>query len=360
MAMSAKVTVGIATYNRAASLRETVESVLAQRFGDFRVIISDNASEDNTAEVIASFADPRIEYVRSEQNVGMTGNFNRLIELADTEFLMLLPDDDVLYPDYLGRVIEALGRYPTAGFAHTAFDEIDAQSNVHKRCVRLIDTSQPVVVESGDEFLTRSMTKIPVIFSTATYRTRAIVAVGGIRADEEPFADMPMWMRIAVNSDVVFLAEPLAGFRVHDGSVTKSLVAVDGEQLATDAQLAVYTQHFFERRVGFLDQAELSAERALRYRSLATLRYLSDRGGQGVPWMTTTSGLIRLVRLRPRILLHPTAWRLIAAQFGGRQARSASHGFTSWRAHRRPPSTSDSSTGASPSGETPAEKPHRS
>ena len=360
MSTSAKVTVGIATYNRAASLGETIESVLAQRLGDFRVVISDNASEDDTAEVVASFADPRIEYVRSEQNVGMIGNFNRLIELADTEFLMLLPDDDILYPDYLARVIEALGRYPTAGFAHTAFDEIDAESNIHKRCVRLIDTTQPVVVESGDQFLTRSMTKIPVIFSTATYRTRAIVAAGGIRADEEPFADMPMWMRIAVNSEVVFLTEPLAGFRVHDDSVTKRLVLVDGQQLGADAQLAVYTQFFFERRVGFLDQAELPAEQVRRYRSLATLRYLRDRGGQGVPWMSTTKGLIRLVRLRPRILLDPTAWRLIAAQLGGRQARSASHGLASWRTRRRPGLTPDSRSGVSPGGETPAEKPHRS
>ena len=250
MSTSAKVTVGIATYNRATSLGQTIESVLAQRFGDFRLLISDNASEDETAQVVGSFADPRIEYVRAEQNVGMTGNFNRLIELAETEFLMLLPDDDLLYPDYLGRVMETLERYPSAGFAHTAFDEIDAESRIHKRCVRLIDTSEPVLFESGDQFLTRSMMKMAVCFSTATYRTRALVAAGGLRTDEEPFADIPMWMRIAVDSsDVVFLAEPLAGFRVHDDSVTKGLVAVEGEQLGPDAQLAVYTQIFFERRL---------------------------------------------------------------------------------------------------------------
>jgi Glycosyl transferase family 2 len=359
MSTSAKITVGIATYNRAASLGETIESVLAQRFGDFRMVISDNASEDETAEVVGSYPDPRIEYVRAEQNVGMTGNFNRLIELAETEFLMLLPDDDLLYPDYLGRVMETLGRYPSAGFAHTAFDEIDAESRISKRCVRLIDTSEPVLFESGDQFLTRSMMKMAVCFSTATYRTRALVAAGGIRADEEPFADIPMWMRIALDSDVVFLAEPLAGFRVHDDSVTKGLVSVDGEQLGSDAQLAVYTQIFFERRLGFLDQAGLPAERARRYRSLATLRYLSDRGGQGVPWRSTSRGLIQLVRLRPGILLHPTAWRLIAAQLGGRQARGAAHELASWRARRRPRLTPDSRPGASAGGETHAEKPPR-
>ena len=96
-----KLTVGIPTYNRSGLLREAIESVLAQTFTDFRLIVSDNASDDDTAEVVRSFGDERIEYARSEHNIGAIGNFNRLIELADTEFLMLLPDDDFLYPDHL-------------------------------------------------------------------------------------------------------------------------------------------------------------------------------------------------------------------------------------------------------------------
>ena len=60
----------------------------------------------------------------------MIGNFNRLIALTQTEFLMLLPDDDRLYPDYLGSVVEVLQRNPRVGAVHTAFDEIDIDSRV--------------------------------------------------------------------------------------------------------------------------------------------------------------------------------------------------------------------------------------
>ena len=101
-----KLTVGIPTFNRARWLRETIESVLAQSFTNFRLIVSDNASEDDTPDVVRSFSDARIDYVRSERNVGAIENFNRLIELADTEFFVLLPDDDVLYPGHLAAAVE--------------------------------------------------------------------------------------------------------------------------------------------------------------------------------------------------------------------------------------------------------------
>jgi hypothetical protein len=319
----AKVTVGIATYNRADRLRPTVESVLAQSFGDFRLVISDNASDDNTAEVVASIDDERLDYCRADVNVGARGNFNRLIGLAETEFLMLLPDDDVLYPEYLARVVAALERYPSAGIAHTAYDEIDAESKIIRPDVRIVDSDRGVLLESGDEFIARTMMGISMIFSSATYRTRAIVAAGGMREEEEPFAEVPMWLRIALNWDVVFVAQPLAGFRIHDETITKGLVTVDGEQLSAEEQLATFTQIFYDRRTGFLADAGLPDARTRRYWSLATLRHLADRGGQGAPWTETTRGLFGLLWRRPRILLHPTSWRLIGAQLGGRQLRHA-------------------------------------
>jgi hypothetical protein len=323
IASTAKVTVGIATYNRADRLRHTVESVLAQSFGDFRLVISDNASDDDTAEVVASIVDERLDYRRADVNVGAMGNFNLLIGLAETEFLMLLPDDDVLYPDYLARVVAALERYPSAGIAHTAYDEIDAESNIMRPDVRIVDTDQGVLLESGDQFIARTMMGISMIFSSATYRTRAIVAAGGMRQQDEPFAEVPMQLRIALNWDVVFVAQPLVGFRIHDETITKGLVTVEGEQLNAEKQLATFTQIFYDRRTGFLADAGLPEARTRRYRSLATLRHLANRGGLGAPWMETTRGLLRLVRERPRILLHPIAWRLIGAQLGGRQLQHA-------------------------------------
>src|SRR5215510_10892507 len=123
-----KVTIGIPTFNRATLLRESMASVLSQSYPDFRLLVCDNASDDGTPETVASFNDSRIDYVRSDQNIGMNPNYNRVIELATTEFLLVLPDDDLLYPDHLRATVEVLEHHPRVGVVHTAFDRIDASS----------------------------------------------------------------------------------------------------------------------------------------------------------------------------------------------------------------------------------------
>jgi len=82
------VTVGIPTRNRAELLREAIESVLAQSHRNFRLVGSDNASVDHTPGVVRWFRDPRIVYSPVRTNVGRAANFNRLVALADTEFVV--------------------------------------------------------------------------------------------------------------------------------------------------------------------------------------------------------------------------------------------------------------------------------
>ena len=98
---SARVAVCIPTFNRSAYLRRAIESVLGQTFGEYSILVSDNASSDDTAEVVAAFDDPRISYVRMDQNVGWLGNFNASLDRVDAEFVVVLGDDDQLLPTFL-------------------------------------------------------------------------------------------------------------------------------------------------------------------------------------------------------------------------------------------------------------------
>ena len=102
---SAEVTVGIPTYNRSQLLKRSIASVLRQSYRDFKLIVSDNASDDDTASVVASFRDPRLVYRPLERNIGRAGNFNRLIDLAETEFVVLMGDDDQLRPEHLSCTV---------------------------------------------------------------------------------------------------------------------------------------------------------------------------------------------------------------------------------------------------------------
>ena len=223
-----RVTVGIPTYNRSGLLKEAMESVLAQTFTDFRLLVSDNASEDDTAQVVRSFGDDRIEYVRSDRNIGPEGNFRRVLELADTELLLILPDDDLLYPDHLRAAVEVLDRYESVGLAHTAFDVIDDRSRV-TRSVSPVTRLAGVGQEPGQEALKRLMVADwPIGFSSVVYRTKAIVDAGGIRPEEEPFGDIQLWMRIALDWDFGYIAKPLAGFRVHEATTTSNIGTESG------------------------------------------------------------------------------------------------------------------------------------
>lgn len=110
------VTVCIPTYNRAQLLRQTIQSVRNQTFSDWTLVISDDASNDNTAEVVHGFGDARIRYHRQSHNLGVAANLQAVTALADTEFVALISDDDIYLPDHLAAALDALRAYPHAAY----------------------------------------------------------------------------------------------------------------------------------------------------------------------------------------------------------------------------------------------------
>jgi glycosyltransferase involved in cell wall biosynthesis len=109
-----KVSVGLPVYNGEKYLAKAIESVLAQTFTDLELIISDNASTDNTRQICEHYAarDQRIHYYRHEVNHGATWNFNRAFELSSGTYFNWLAHDDMLAPDFLMRCVEVLENVP--------------------------------------------------------------------------------------------------------------------------------------------------------------------------------------------------------------------------------------------------------
>lgn len=114
-AAHAVVSVCIPTYNRADRLVRAVESVLAQDHPAIEVVISDNHSTDSTEAWCRSLADadPRVQYVRNDRNLGPTANFNQARARATGAFVMWLGDDDRLEPDYVRTSLAELERDPS-------------------------------------------------------------------------------------------------------------------------------------------------------------------------------------------------------------------------------------------------------
>ena len=115
----ALVSIGIPTYRRPQLVRRAAESALAQDHIDLEVIVSDDASGDDTPGVLAELAtrDPRLRHEVQEQNLGHARNFDRVRELARGDFFMWLSDDDWLDPGYVSACLRALRDDPGCALA---------------------------------------------------------------------------------------------------------------------------------------------------------------------------------------------------------------------------------------------------
>jgi glycosyltransferase involved in cell wall biosynthesis len=109
-----RVSIGLPVYNGEDFLREAIESILAQTFTDFELIISDNASTDSSPEICQEYAakDHRIRYHRNESNIGGATNINQTIHLSQGEFFKFAAHDDLCAPEFIEKCVEVLDREP--------------------------------------------------------------------------------------------------------------------------------------------------------------------------------------------------------------------------------------------------------
>ncbi|MBQ9235530.1 MAG: glycosyltransferase family 2 protein [Alphaproteobacteria bacterium] len=106
-----KISVLIAVYNAAPFIRETISAVLAQTYTDFELILLDDASTDNSADIIAEFKDSRLKYVRNAHNFGIAATRNRLAAMAKGEYIAVLDHDDICLPERLAVQADFLDKH---------------------------------------------------------------------------------------------------------------------------------------------------------------------------------------------------------------------------------------------------------
>lgn len=113
---SPRVSLGLPVYNGADFVAEALDSLLAQTFRDFEIVISDNASEDETASICREFEkrDARVRYHCNERNMGVAHNFRRVFDLSRGEYFKWVVHDDVCDPTYLERCVEVLDGTPAS------------------------------------------------------------------------------------------------------------------------------------------------------------------------------------------------------------------------------------------------------
>ncbi len=128
------VSLGMPVYNGANFIAATLDSLLTQTYRDFELIITDNASTDDTEAIVRAYAarDGRIRYQRNETNIGGSANYNLTFELARGRYFKWAAHDDLCAPTFLERCVEALERDPDVVLAYTQARAIDDTGRVVK------------------------------------------------------------------------------------------------------------------------------------------------------------------------------------------------------------------------------------
>jgi glycosyltransferase involved in cell wall biosynthesis len=131
---SPKLSIGLPVYNGERYLAQALESLLAQTFRGFELVISDNASTDRTPEICCAYAqrDPRVRYVRNPRNLGAVANFNRVFELSKAPLFKWASHDDLHHETYLEGCIRLLDENPDVVLAHSGTAFIDENGDIFR------------------------------------------------------------------------------------------------------------------------------------------------------------------------------------------------------------------------------------
>ena len=263
--MPPKVSVCIPVYNGSAYISESIESVLGQTFKDLTLIVCDNCSTDNTEEIVQSYHDPRLTYIRNDKNLGLVGNANRCLSLAEGEYVYILHHDDVMLPENLERKVRILDEHPDVGFVHSNIQVIDSDGASIDLKILAEDSTRDYIEDGMDVFrrYVDHLHFVTTIFIGSVLARRSCYKRLGGFSPELPHAnDNEMWMRLSLFYKVACIGTPLVKLRLHHSSTTsgwmdwKSAPYLKEQHLAAMMIFQNYMEkipepHRFRRQVSF-------------------------------------------------------------------------------------------------------------
>jgi glycosyltransferase involved in cell wall biosynthesis len=226
-----RVSICVPAYNAEDWIENAIGSALAQTFEDFELIVSDNASTDDTHARARAFDDRRIRVERLDRNVGPTKNANRCIELARAPLVKFLHADDELYPRCLELMVPVLDESPQVGLVFSPRDVVlddpeEPEARWWSSRYRVLHEplGELARVTSGRAIFRRwlelgvqdNLIGEP---SAVLVRRECFERLGGFDL-RLVSSDIEMWLRILLSYDLGFVPEPLCAYRHHSKSIT--------------------------------------------------------------------------------------------------------------------------------------------
>jgi len=199
-------------------LRECVQSILSQSLANFELLVLENASTDNTLEILASFNDSRIRIFPAAAPLSMEENWKRAMTVPKSEFMTLIGHDDLLDKDYLETMQRLIAENPDASLYQTHFRYIDAAGHTIGKC-------KPMkAVQNPEEALSNFLCDRTDLMGTGfMMRSKDYERVGGIPLYPNLlFADMELWIRLACIKYMAVAQGECFSYRKHPSATTSS------------------------------------------------------------------------------------------------------------------------------------------
>ncbi|MDD5559392.1 glycosyltransferase [Candidatus Methylomirabilis sp.] len=286
MGTSPRVTVLIPVYNRERYVATAIESILAQSFIDFELLLIDDASTDGSVEILRTYTtDSRVRLVCNEQNLGIPRTRNRGIDLARGEYIAMLDSDDWAYPRRLEKQVAFLDR-------HKDFAVVGAWATEMDENGRSLSRDKRRFVSPG-ELQSRLLFRCSLCNSSIMART-AVLREYRYREQYAVCEDFDLFVRVAKNSKLGNLPETLVHRRTHAGNLGREkaqLMKAKNQEIAS-AQLT-------ELGVTF---TVTDLERHFVLPRMTKLQFAPDR--EYLEW--ADAWLQKLQKVNRRVLRYPT------------------------------------------------------
>ncbi len=206
------VTVLMTVHNGEPFLAEAVKSILGQSFSNFEFVIVNDASTDNSADLIAGWGDPRIRLVRNLSNLGQVRSLNIGLRLARGRYVARLDQDDIARPRRLEHQADYLEAHPDAALVGTWCRFIDHAGHP-------VGYFRP---PSEHDAILEAMARMnPFVHSAVMFRRNPVIAAGGYPENYPYSMDFALWLTLGETFRLANLREELLDYRVHPSSVSR-------------------------------------------------------------------------------------------------------------------------------------------
>lgn len=213
------VSICIPTFNRAGMVGKAIESALAQTYSNIEVIVVDNASTDNIEDVVASYDDPRLKFVKNKENLGLFGNFNRCIDLYNGSLLHILHSDDYIDRDFTEKCVRFFEENPDVYLTCTSSRKVGKNGVIENRY-----SDEDIILRAPEGFR-RLLSERSFITCPSVMTRRGLYENIGKFSLEYPYSsDFLQWLKVSRNFDIAYISDAWINYRMGEHSDSYKLL----------------------------------------------------------------------------------------------------------------------------------------